>query len=343
MKDLESYLFPTQDVLFNMLRKHFRGTLSVKKRRYLLVPGEAPIMLIAHLDTVHKYQVKDICRSRDGNIIMSPQGIGGDDRCGVYALVSVYDKSPIKPWLLFTCDEEVGGVGAECFAKDYECLRTPKALRSVKALIEIDRKGSNDAVYYSCGNKDFEQYITSKGFETDYGSYSDISDIAPAMEIAAVNLSSGYYNAHTQHEYINREHLESTIRRVVDIVADSCGPDFPRYEYVESAYKYYGYGKYMLDDYYDLKSYYGETNSRKVPVSPKIEYVNDDKYEVYAPDDLPVEYAAMYEELLDFYTYTELEELRKEYGDKAIKELYEAELGPGYDSGYSYYDSDYLK
>ena len=39
---------------------------------------------------------------------MSPQGIGGDDRCGVFALQSIYAAAKKKPWLLFTCDEETG-------------------------------------------------------------------------------------------------------------------------------------------------------------------------------------------------------------------------------------------
>ena len=69
-------------------------------------------MLVAHLDTVHSQRVHDICKSDDGNILMSPQGIGGDDRCGVFALCNIFQSAQIKPWLLFCCNEEVGGVGA---------------------------------------------------------------------------------------------------------------------------------------------------------------------------------------------------------------------------------------
>ena len=72
-------------------------------------------MLVAHLDTVHDEPVRDICVSADGNILMSPQGIGGDDRCGCFALVKVFQSAQVKPWLLFTCEEEVGGIGAKYF------------------------------------------------------------------------------------------------------------------------------------------------------------------------------------------------------------------------------------
>ena len=138
-------------------------------------------MLLAHLDTVHKEPVKHICRTENGNILMSPQGIGGDDRCGVYALTAVYEQSQVKPWLLFTCDEEIGGVGAEAFCAKHKAGKTPKELDEMKLLIEIDRKGRNDAVFYDCDNPEFEKYITGKGFETEWGSFSDISYVAPEL------------------------------------------------------------------------------------------------------------------------------------------------------------------
>ena len=93
MKKLEDFLMPTQKELFSKLCDRFKGRTTVCKNSYILVRGEAPIMLVAHLDTVHKTPVKHICKTQNGGILMSPQGIGGDDRCGVYALVTVYEQS----------------------------------------------------------------------------------------------------------------------------------------------------------------------------------------------------------------------------------------------------------
>lgn len=84
---------------------------------------------------------------------------------------------------MFTCDEEVGGLGAEKFASDYCKGKMPEGLEAMKLLVEIDRKGCKDAVYYSCDNPEFEAYITSKGFVTASGSFSDISVIAPEMGV----------------------------------------------------------------------------------------------------------------------------------------------------------------
>ena len=301
MKNLEDFLKPTQKELFRLLRKEYRGNAVIRKDRYILVPGKAPIMLLAHLDTVHEKPVRCICKSANKNILMSPQGIGGDDRCGVYALTKIYETALIKPWLLFTCDEEVGGIGAEAFVTDYEKGSLSKGLDTLKMLIEIDRKGSNDAVYYDCDNPDFEDYITSKGFVTECGSFSDISIVAPELGVAAVNLSSGYYNAHTLHEYINRKQLEAVISAVIEIVADTVKLDFPEYRYVKKVWKFSGI--------YDIWG--------KHAVTKKV-----------SADNLPHGMIEMYNDLLEYYTQDELKCYREEYGDQIIAQLYNEEFGP---------------
>lgn len=302
MKPLEYFLRPTQKELFAKLRSIYKGRADVCRDSYILVKGESPVLLVAHLDTVHPQPVKQICRTDDGEILMSPQGIGGDDRCGVYALNEVYEKSEAKPWLLFTCDEEVGGAGASAFCMKHRKGALPKGLEQLKLIIEIDRKGRDDAVYYGCGNKGFEDYITGRGFRTSYGSFSDISYIAPELGIAAVNLSAGYYNAHTLHEYINRKQLEGTVRKVIGIVAESTDSGFPRYEYVEAC-RFYGRG---WDRY---GSWYG---GEKIPKG--------------LPEDIRQEYEA----LLDYYTVEELEEYRAGYGDRMIPQLFVSEFGGAY-------------
>lgn len=156
MKKLEEFLRSTQSALFNKLCEMYHGKSIYVKGKFILIKGNAPLLLVAHLDTVHKQSVRDICTSADGNILMSPQGIGGDDRCGVYALVNAYKLSAIKPYLLFTCNEEKGEMKAKAFSR---CLdKLPYELSNLKCIVEIDRKGSRDAVYYDCDNSDFEKY-----------------------------------------------------------------------------------------------------------------------------------------------------------------------------------------
>ena len=286
MMMLESFLTPTQSQLFKFIAKKFHGNAVGSKDNFILVKGIAPILLVAHLDTVHAEPVKEICKTSDGNIIMSPQGIGGDDRCGCYALNKIYESAPVKPFLLFTCEEEVGGIGAQAFCDCFRKKLLPPELAQLKLIVEIDRKGANDAVYYDCYNPDFEAYITSKGFKTTYGSFSDISVIAPTLGIAAVNLSSGYYNPHKLNEYINRQELEHTISRVIEIVADSVNDDFPKFSY---------FNTYDFDDW--------------------------DSYDSYL-EPLPSEYEQIYSELLEQYPEEELEYLRRVYGNNVLHDIY---------------------
>lgn len=327
MKTLESYLIPTENELFAILENMYGKHISVKsKKNYILVKGKAPILLVAHLDTVHKEPVKDICMTEDRNILMSPQGIGGDDRCGVYAITSIWYKSKVKPWLLFTCDEESGGVGACKFAKDYSDGHIPD-MSDIKMIVEIDRKGKDDAVYYECDNPEFEDYITGKGFVTDYGSYSDICEVAPAIGVAAVNLSSGYYNAHTTHEYINREHLENTITKVITMVTDVCDNNFKSFEYIENK-KIHSIYQYQYDKYYS--DYWGDWGGQYYTKEDEDEDVLGYMTNEILPGvsrDIALEYYA----LLSFYTEGELEGVRAELGDAGIIELARNEFRDDYD------------
>jgi hypothetical protein len=71
---------------------------------------------------------------------------------------------------------------------------------------------ANDAVFYSCDNEEFTNFVTDcTGFKVANGSFSDISIIAPAAKIAAVNLSCGYYCAHTLNEYVVYDEMIDTI------------------------------------------------------------------------------------------------------------------------------------
>lgn len=322
MKKLEDYLKPTQEKLFAALRKDFsRAHIYLSKENYILVEGAAPVMLVAHLDTVHEDPVKEICATEDGNILMSPQGIGGDDRCGVYAISTAYRKSAVKPWLLFTCNEEVGGIGAGMFCKAYKDGKLPKALSKLKMIIEIDRKGATDAVYYDCANEEFEQYVTSKGFQTEWGSFSDISYVAPTLGVAAVNLSSGYYNAHTQHEYINRAELETTICKVIEMVADAAKPDFPAYEYVETDFLDYWHGARSI------RQTKKQTSSVKKSPSTYSSGRERDIEEMGIPAEI---WDEEYDALLTVYDAETLEEFVEMDGEWIIHQLYEEEFG-GFD------------
>lgn len=183
----------------------------VVKEDFVYAKGDIPVLLVAHLDIVHKAPPTTILYDTRKQMLWSPTGIGGDDRCGVYAILEITKK--YKPYVLFTTDEETGASGARAFVKEVDEL-------PVNFVIEIDRRGFQQAVFYECGNKDFQKFITSYGFRKEYGSFTDISIISPAYDVASVNLSAGYYNEHTLSEYISLKDLQYTIDGVANILRD---------------------------------------------------------------------------------------------------------------------------
>ena len=108
-----------------------------------------------------------------------------------------------------------------------------------KAIFQLDRRGSDDCVFYDCDNPDFTKYVESFGFKEAYGSFSDISIIAPAWGVAAANLSAGYYNEHQKIEILKVRELEKTIEKVKKILDNA--ENMLSYTYIE-ALKTYGWG-----------------------------------------------------------------------------------------------------
>ena len=236
------------------LKNHVKQKLQMRYEEvivddgFVYAQGSFPVLLVAHLDTVHSKLPNMILYDKDQNTVSSPNGIGGDDRCGVYMIFEIIKKFNCS--VLFCEDEEDGGIGANKFVKT-DLART----LDFNYIIEFDRSNANDAVFYSCDNYDFEKFITRDFYKINYGTYSDICDIAPVIGCAAVNLSCGYYKAHTKDEYVVLSDMENSIKAACDILARTTQND--KFEYVEyfeyGAWNGYGYNGFI--DYNDQVYY----------------------------------------------------------------------------------------
>jgi hypothetical protein len=132
-------------------------------------------------------------------------------------------------------------------------------------LIELDRKGINDCVFYDCGNTKFKAIIQSYGFVSAYGSYTDIDTISKAWDIASVNLSIGYYNAHMKTEYTLFSGIEYTLNRLGAILDD------------ESKFRYYDYQE-TVKYKYNYNNYYNHNKTKSIyKVGDKVKYLGDSK------------------------------------------------------------------
>ena len=194
---------------------------------FLYAKGDVPVLLVAHMDTVHKEKCSQV-NILEGRI-SSPQGIGGDDRCGIYIIMNIVNELHCS--VLLCEDEEIGGVGARAFTKSNYIDDL-----DVNYMIEFDRKGNEDAVFYHGDNKDFMKFVRENTYFTvSAGSFSDISVLMPAAKLSAVNLSSGYYNAHTTAEYVVYDEMMDTAEAAKELIKAECDGPF---EYVAREFKY---------------------------------------------------------------------------------------------------------
>lgn len=230
-KLFESICRKSQKELKKYLTKELanKGYTPISGDGYIYAKGTFPVMLVAHMDTVHKELVKQIVYSSSNNIISSPQGIGGDDRAGIYMILKIIEQH--KCTVLFVEDEEIGCIGSRKFAKTDLC----KGIKDINYIIELDRMGQNDAVFYECDNPEFEDFILKdKAWQLNYGTYTDIVELAPVIGVAAVNFSCGYYNPHTTREYVKLDEMEDNIVYIGKLLDRTTEND--KFEYIEKVW-----------------------------------------------------------------------------------------------------------
>ena len=228
----------TPEGLFESLSRYLKKyyTKIIRKEKYLYAIGDIPIALIAHADTVFSKPPDEIFYDMNKNVIWGgANGLGADDRAGIFAILKIIQECKNgKPHIIITTEEELGCIGAKELICD-----NPKNFAPMKYIIQLDRRGKNDCVFYQCGNSQFIEYISAFGFVKRYGSFSDISVICPSWDIAGVNLSIGYEDEHSYSERLYVSHMFETIDKVLLLLEDVKNLDYD-----------FEYAKDISDDYY---------------------------------------------------------------------------------------------
>lgn len=209
------------------LRSKYKTVIETKD--YIIAKGNIPIALCAHMDTVFPRPAFEVFYDRTNNVIWSPQGLGADDRAGIFAIIQIIRRG-LRPHIIFTTDEEKGGFGAMALA--YESC----PFDELKYIIQLDRRGANDCVFYGCGNTEFIEYVESFGFTEAIGTFTDISMLCPEWKVAGVNLSVGYRDEHSVSEVLFVGHLMNTINKVVSMLQ---AQNVPVFEYVAKYQSWY--------------------------------------------------------------------------------------------------------
>lgn len=185
------------------------------------------ICLVAHIDTVWdrngldewslktttKKSNKRIFYDTEKAVYWSPDGLGADDRAGVYAVLKLRKETGCM--ILLTDYEESGGLGAKEASKIFKPY-----FENTAFFLEIDRKGNNEAVFYNGESQEFKNFIMNFGFKEHKGIFSDITIISRDLGIVGANVSAGYYNQHTKSEYLSERYLNSTISKVLKMIRE---------------------------------------------------------------------------------------------------------------------------
>ena len=170
--------------------------------------GEAPYdCFVAHLDTVHGGK-PDIIRLGEYIASRNAYGIGGDDKCGIIACLTLIGAlKNVK--IVFFEGEERGCIGSKAFDKTF--------FNDCKYVIGIDRKNSNDFITEIsftklCSEEFYQEFkALNPSYKEEKGLMTDVSTLKRSVNLCMANISSGYYNPHTKDEYINLKHLNQTI------------------------------------------------------------------------------------------------------------------------------------
>jgi hypothetical protein len=211
--------------------------------------------ILSHVDTVHKIvpdsQYKVISYENDlFELILcavdpntnSQQGIGGDDKVGIHICLESLDVlDNVK--LVFFKDEEVGCVGSSQANLDF--------FKDSRFLIQADRQGVEDMVIGSWGSicsDDFAMYALEKAELLGHtyrdiepnGGLTDAVELSSVVDLSCMNFSCGYYNPHSDREFIIYEDVCET----ADLMYEICSGDDIQWEHVNEMvnYRYGGYG-----------------------------------------------------------------------------------------------------
>lgn len=200
--------------LVKHLKKYYPEVISYPLD-FVAAYSDNPILLLAHIDSVRsKYERIKLIRIND--LIKNRYGIlSADDRAGVYAILEILalctKKGIVLPSVLFTNGEEYGGTGMKSFIS----LCGNDIPRHINLLVALDRKHANEYVYYSSYlPQAVKRYVESFGYIEAQGSYNDVADLTNFTKIPGINVSVGYYRAHTEREVLHYSELRMTCYRI---------------------------------------------------------------------------------------------------------------------------------
>ena len=181
--------------------------------------------LVAHQDEILRYTGLKRVRIK-GNKIYGYYvnngkqcGLGLDDCFGIYICLHLLKTQPDLK-ICFTVQEEYGCLGAETAALNIDFFD------NCRYLIEPDRRGGSDLITRTNGLdvtsdeflKDIDSLLEKYKYKEAIGTMTDIGTLKENVNLSAINVSCGYYNAHTHAEYGNLTELQKCLNFINEVI-----------------------------------------------------------------------------------------------------------------------------
>jgi hypothetical protein len=220
------------DYLIDFFETEFEYSLYAYSEKEYLVMGpsqehlaESHVALVAHVDTVGDFYPRgsETYNSiyMDLNTNSKIRSCGDcflDDRLGVIAIVKAV-AAGYKPIIIFTKDEECGCLGACALVTDYPSFDTIfNKQDNVQCLIEIDRRGVDEVVFYDLDYPEFETLFYPYYQKQTKFAFTDICVLGPGWGIAAANVSAGYNKEHSDSENTSLEAMALASQRLLKTI-----------------------------------------------------------------------------------------------------------------------------
>jgi hypothetical protein len=197
--------------------------VTVGGRNYIYINNNAPVLAVAHLDTVvNPTKVFNFnTYTRNGLTICKTPTL--DDRLGAYMILDLFPELLGDGWadILLTEGEETGNSTAELFALDWND-ESKDINRDINWICEFDRAGTalsgrDDVVLYSFDDSDTRNMLKENGYnEIARGSLTDICKLE-GLGVKAFNFGVGYHENHTTKAWACLEEAEYAAKKFVEL------------------------------------------------------------------------------------------------------------------------------
>ena len=202
-----------------------KGNVYLTKGSEKMTSGEYYPCVVSHMDTVHRSHIEYIINKERLDIVENggkltarrpntdkQTGIGGDDKCGVYVCLEMFNKFDVLKGAFFV-EEEINMLGSQ--------QADDKFFENVGYAIQFDAPSDNWISEVCSGVKLFDQEfkdeITQTLNESGYTKFSidpftDVTQLATKYDFNCLNLGCGYYRQHTDFEYVVIEEVSNSLK-----------------------------------------------------------------------------------------------------------------------------------